>query len=140
MEEIMKKMSIQVLLIINSLLYCILGEYDGAFYTLVVFVVIDYVTSIICAIINRELARVVSAKHLLISKASLFIIVGMGNILDKYVFASYDGALRIVIIFFYISNEGLSILENLSVIGLPIPNKLKDTLNLLHKDEHDNKK
>ena len=136
----MKKMSIQVLLIINSLLYCILGEYDGAFYTLVVFVVIDYVTSIICAIINRELARVVSAKHLLISKASLFIIVGMGNILDKYVFASYDGALRIVIIFFYISNEGLSILENLSVIGLPIPNKLKDTLNLLHKDEHDNKK
>ncbi|QGT99491.1 Holin [Candidatus Syntrophocurvum alkaliphilum] len=103
-----------------------LGGYDGFLYTLIVFVIVDYITGVMLAIINKELSSDIGARGIL-KKILIFILVGLAHIIDTYIIG--DGsAIRTAVIFFYISNEGISIIENTSNIGLPIPQKLKDVL------------
>ena len=106
------------------------GEMDGFFYALIAFVVIDYITGVMCAIINRELSSAVGFKGIF-RKVLIFLLVGIANIIDVQVIGT-GAVLRTAVIFFYISNEGVSLLENAGHLGLPIPEKIKTVLEQLH--------
>ncbi len=107
-----------------------LGGIDGFLYALIAFVVIDYITGVMCAISNKNLSSAVGFKGIC-RKVLIFTMVGIGNIVDVYVLGE-GGVLRTAVIFFYLSNEGVSILENSAHLGLPIPEKLKEVLEQLH--------
>lgn len=113
-----------------------LGGMDGFLYVLITFMGIDYITGVMCAIADKNLSSEVGFKGIC-RKVLIFALVGVGNILDVYVLG--DGSvLRTAVIFFYLSNEGISLLENAAHIGLPIPEKLKEILAQLHnKGGHD---
>lgn len=107
-----------------------LGGLDGFLYALIIFVIVDYITGIMVAIINRELSSEIGARGIF-KKFLIFILVGIAHIIDSRLIG--DGSvIRTAVIFFYLSNEGISIMENASRIGLPIPQKLKDVLAQLH--------
>ncbi len=112
-----------------------LGGADGFLYALIAFVVIDYITGVMCAIVDKNLSSEVGFKGIC-RKVLIFTLVGIGNILDVYVLGQ-AGVLRTAVIFFYISNEGVSLLENSAHLGLPIPAKLKDILAQLHDRDTD---
>lgn len=97
---------------------------------LIAFVVIDYITGVLCAISDKNLSSEVGFKGIC-RKVLIFTLVGIGNILDVYVLGG-TGVLRTAVIFFYLSNEGVSLLENAAHLGLPIPEKLKEVLEQLH--------
>ena len=107
-----------------------LGGCDGLLYALIAFVVIDYITGVMCAIINRELSSAVGVKGIF-RKVLIFLLVGIANIIDVQVIGT-GAVLRTAVIFFYISNEGVSLLENAGHLGLPIPEKIKTVLEQLH--------
>ena len=107
-----------------------LGGCDGLLYALIAFVVIDYITGVMCAISNHTLSSEVGFKGIC-RKVLIFLLVGIANILDIQVIGS-GSALRTAVIFFYISNEGVSLLENAAHLGLPTPEKIKVVLEQLH--------
>ena len=107
-----------------------LGGCDGLLYALIAFVVIDYITGVMCAIINRELSSAVGFKGIF-RKVLIFLLVGIANIIDVQVIGT-GAVLRTAVIFFYISNEGVSLLENAGHLRLPIPEKIKTVLEQLH--------
>lgn len=107
-----------------------LGGCDGLLYALIAFVVIDYITGVMCAISNHTLSSEVGFKGIC-RKVLIFLLVGIANILDIQVIGS-GSALRTAVIFFYISNEGVSLLENAAHLGLPIPEKIKVVLEQFH--------
>jgi len=103
-----------------------LGGLDGFLYALIAFVVIDYLTGVMCAIADKKLSSEIGARGIF-KKVLIFVLVGVGHIVDSQVIGD-GGAIRTAIIFFYLSNEGISILENAARVGLPIPEKLKTML------------
>lgn len=107
-----------------------LGGCDGLLFALVAFVAADYVTGVMCAVTDRKLSSEVGFQGIF-KKVLIFILVGIGNILDVQVIGS-GSILRTAVIFFYISNEGVSLLENAGHLGLPIPEKMKEILEQLH--------
>ena len=107
-----------------------LGGWDGLLYALVVFVVVDYITGVMCAINNKTLSSAVGFKGIC-RKVLIFLLVGIANVLDVQVIGT-GSVLRTAVIFFYISNEGISLLENAGHLGLPIPEKIKVVLEQLH--------
>ena len=114
-----------------------LGGVDGFMYALIAFTVIDYITGVMCAITYKKLSSSVGFKGIC-RKVLIFTLVGIGNIVDVYVLGQ-GGVLRTAVIFFYLSNEGVSILENSAHLGLPIPEKLKEVLEQLHeRGDNDN--
>lgn len=116
-----------------------LGGCDGLLYTLIAFVVIDYITGIMRAINDHTLSSEVGFRGIC-RKVLIFLLVGTANILDVNVIGS-GSVLRTAVIFFYLSNEGISLLENAAHLGLPVPEKLKDVLAQLHDrtDEKEDK-
>lgn len=107
-----------------------LGEPGGLLTALMVFCIADYLTGVLCAIFDRRLSSAVGFRGIC-RKVLMFGMVGIGHMIDLYVIGSGE-ALRTAVIFFYISNEGISLIENAAHIGLPIPGKLKDVLAQLH--------
>lgn len=107
-----------------------LGGCDGLLYALIVFVILDYITGVLCAIADRRLSSAVGFKGIC-RKVLIFALVGIANILDVHVIGTGCVA-RTATIFFYISNEGVSILENAANLGLPVPKKVKEVLKQLH--------
>ena len=107
-----------------------LGGCDGLLYALIAFVVIDYITGVMCAIIDKKLSSAVGFKGIF-RKVLIFLLVGIANIIDVQVIGT-GAVLRTAVIFFYISNEGVSLLENAGYLGLPIPEKIKTVLEQLH--------
>lgn len=107
-----------------------LGGSDGLLFALIAFVVIDYITGVMCAIADKKLSSAVGFKGVC-KKVLIFALVGGGHILDAFVIGS-GSVLRTAIIFFYLSNEGVSLVENCAHLGLPVPQKLKDVLEHLH--------
>ena len=107
-----------------------LGGVDGFLYALIAFVVIDYITGVMCAIVDKKLSSSVGFKGIC-RKVLIFTLVGIANILDVQVIGT-GSVLRTAVIFFYLSNEGVSLLENAAHLGLPIPEKLKGILEQLH--------
>lgn len=109
-----------------------LGGSDGFIVALIIFVVMDYVSGVMCAISDKTLSSEVGFKGIC-RKVLIFILVGIANILDAQIIKT-GSVLRTAIIFFYLSNEGVSLLENASYLGLPVPEKLKDVLQQLNED------
>ena len=107
-----------------------LGGCDGLLIALVVFAVVDYITGVMCAINDQKLSSEVGFRGIC-RKVLIFILAGIANILDVEVIGT-GSVLRTAIIFFYLSNEGVSLMENAAHLGLPIPTKLKDVLAQLH--------
>ena len=107
-----------------------LGGCDGLLIALAVFATVDYITGVLCAIADKKLSSTVGFKGIC-RKVLIFILVGIANVVDVNVIG--DGSiLRTAVIFFYLSNEGVSLLENAAHLGLPIPEKLKEVLEQLH--------
>jgi toxin secretion/phage lysis holin len=119
-----------VLAAIGGWLGWFLGGCDGLLYALIAFVVVDYITGIMCAVVDKKLSSSVGFRGIF-KKVLIFALVGVANILDVNVIGT-GSVLRTAIIFFYISNEGVSLLENAGHLGLPIPVKLKEVLEQLH--------
>jgi len=114
----------------------VLGGMDGLLIALVVFITIDYITGIMCAVIDKKLSSAVGAKGIF-KKVLILMLVGIANVIDVHVVGT-GSALRGATVCFYLSNEGLSILENTVHLGLPVPEKLKEVLSQLHnRDEKD---
>lgn len=107
-----------------------LGGCDGLLFALLAFVVIDYITGVMCAIADKTLSSEVGFKGIC-RKVLIFLLVGIANILDVQVIGT-GSILRTTVIFFYISNEGVSLLENAAHLGLPVPAKMKAVLEQLH--------
>ena len=114
-----------------------LGGCDGLLYALIAFVVIDYLTGVMCAINDRNLSSEVGFRGIC-RKVLIFLLVGIANILDVQVIGT-GSVLRTAVIFFYISNEGVSLLENAARLGLPVPDAIKVVLEQLH-DRSEEKK
>ncbi len=114
-----------------------IGGCDGLLYALVVFVVVDYITGVMCAAADKELSSEVGFRGIA-KKVLIFLLVGVANIIDVQVIGS-GSVLRTAVIFFYLSNEGVSLLENAAHLGLPVPEKLKDILRQLHDRAEDGK-
>ena len=123
--------------VIGGWLGYFLGGCDGLLYALIAFVVIDYLTGVMCAINDKTLSSEVGFKGIC-RKVLIFLLVGIANILDIHVIGT-GSVLRTAVIFFYISNEGVSLLENASHLGLPVPKKIKAVLEQLH-DRAENEK
>lgn len=107
-----------------------LGGCDGLLYALIAFVVIDYITGVMCAVTDKKLSSTVGFKGIC-RKVLIFLLVGIANALDVQVIGS-SSVLRTAVIFFYISNEGVSLLENAAHLGLPVPDRIKTVLEQLH--------
>ena len=107
-----------------------LGGYDGLLYALIVFMVVDYITGVMCAINDKKLSSAVGFKGIC-RKVLILMLVGITNLLDVTIIGT-GAVLRTAVIFFYLSNEGVSLLENAGHLGLPIPEKLKEILAQLH--------
>ena len=106
-----------------------LGGYDGFLYALITFVAIDYLLGVMCAILEKHLSSDVGAQGIF-KKVVIFSLVGVAHIIDQNIIG--DGsAIRTAVIFFYLPNEGISIIENATRLGLPIPEKFKDILEQL---------
>lgn len=97
---------------------------------LLAFVVIDYITGVMCAVVDKKLSSAVGFKGIF-KKILIFALVGVGHILDTMVIGT-GSVLRTAVIFFYLSNEGISLIEIAGHLGLPIPAKLKAVLEQLH--------
>lgn len=121
--------------VLGGTLGLFLGGVDGFLYALVAFSVLDYITGVMCAISDKTLSSNVGFRGIC-RKVLIFALVGIGNIVDLYVLGQ-PGVLRAAVIFFYLSNEGVSLLENAGHLGLPIPEKLKDVLEQLHHGEEE---
>lgn len=115
-----------------------LGGCDGLLYALLAFVVIDYITGVMCAINDKALSSEVGFRGIC-RKVLIFLLVGIANILDVHVIGT-GSVLRTAVIFFYISNEGVSLLENAAHLGLPVPQKIKAVLEQLHERAEDDDK
>ena len=112
-----------------------LGGMDGMLIALIVFMAIDYITGLMCAVIDRELSSAVGFRGIC-KKVLILMLVGVANIIDVHVIGT-GSALRGAVICFYMSNEGVSILENAAHIGLPVPDKMKSVLAQLHGRQND---
>lgn len=120
---------------LGGALGAVLGGMDGFLIALIIFVVIDYITGVLVAIEKHRLSSEVGFKGIA-KKIAIFCIVALATVIDAHVIK--DGSvIRMSVIFFYLSNEGISILENVSMLGLPVPRKLKNVLEQLKEDEEE---
>ena len=107
------------------------GEVTGLFWALIAFMAMDYVSGVVIAVVNRRLSSEVGFKGLA-KKLFILCFVAMGHIIDAYIVGSSSVAMTAVILF-YIANEGISLLENASLLGLPVPEKIKEVLQQIKK-------
>ena len=119
-----------VFIVIGGYIGFYLGSIDAFIYTLLAFVIADYVTGVLRAGVERKLSSSVGFKGIA-KKIVIFIVVGIANLCDVNLIKGDGTMIRTAIIFFYIANEGLSILENTMAIGLPVPEKLREMLEQL---------
>ena len=141
-EELITPMKTTSLTIINTCFGAIgaflgwfLGGLDGFLYVLLIFMVVDYITGVLCAVNEHKLSSEIGFRGLT-RKVLILLLIGIAHCLDIYLLKN-GSAIRTATIFFYISNEGISLLENTSRLGLPVPDKLKSILQQLHDKDGD---
>ena len=110
-----------------------LGGVDGLLLALAIFIIVEFITSIMCIIVNKKLCKI-NFSHEICKKVVIILLIGIANILDKEIMGT-GAILRTAVIFFYLANEGKSILENTVQLGVPIPNKLKIFFDQLPNNE-----
>ena len=118
---------------IGGFLGYILGGWDGFLYALVAFITLDYVTGVMLAVVERKLSSEIGFRGIF-KKVLIFVMVAIGHIIDLKIIGT-GSAIRTAVIFFYASNEGISILENAAKLGLPIPDKLRAVLYQIGKGD-----
>ncbi|MFA5732810.1 MAG: phage holin family protein [Acidithiobacillus sp.] len=118
---------------IGTFLGMLIGTIDGFLYTLIVFVVIDYITGVLVAISQKKISSQIGFKGIC-KKTVIFILIMIANMIDCNLIKD-GGIIRTTVIFFYLSNEGISILENADKLGVRIPHKLRTILKQLDKDD-----
>ncbi|MGO0039377.1 phage holin family protein [Streptococcus suis] len=116
---------------IGGLIGSLFGELDGILYALLVFIIIDYLTGIFAAIVEKQLSSSIGFRGIF-KKIAILFLVSLGHLIDTTIIKQ-GGTIRTMVIFFYLSNEGLSILENTVRIGLPIPEKLQAILKQINE-------
>lgn len=125
---------------LGTFLTFIFGDWDVALQCLVIAVALDYISGVIKAFINKELSSKIGVKGLL-KKVGVFVIVALAVLIDKI--TGESGAVRTLVIYYFVANEGLSIVENLGEAGLPIPDVIKKALKSLKNEakgkKHDKK-
>ena len=119
---------------VGGFLGSFLGGVDGFLYSLIAFVVIDYITGVMVGITQKKLSSEVGFKGIC-KKVLIFLLVGVGSIIDTKILGE-GNVVRTAVVFFYLSNEGISIIENVAIIGLPVPQKLKDILAQLNDENN----
>lgn len=132
MKDIINTIQVAIALVGGYLGY-FLGGLDGFLYALIAFVIIDYLTGIMVAVLEKRLSSEVGFRGIF-KKVLIFSLVAVAHIIDSQLIQT-GSAIRTAVIFFYLSNEGISILENTAKIGLPIPEKLKTVLEQLNKED-----
>ena len=115
---------------IGAVLGNFIGGNDGLLYALIVFVVVDYITGVLCAVVEKNLASSIGFRGIF-QKVMIFLLVGIANVLDTKILGA-GAMLRSAVIFFYVANEGISIMENAGRMGLPVPEKMKGVFRQLH--------
>lgn len=118
---------------VGAVLGYFLGGCDGLLYTLIVFMLADYITGVMCAVSVGQLSSAVGFRGIC-RKVIILVLVGIAHVLDVNVVTT-GSVLRTAVIFFYLSNEGISLLENAAHLGLPIPDKLKNVLEQIKEEE-----
>ena len=108
-----------------------LGAADGFIYTLITLVILDYISGVFCAVVERKLSSKIGLRGIF-KKVTVFIMVGVGHVFDTQLIGE-GNTMRTALIFFFVSNEGISLLENAARLGLPVPDKVKNVLALLHE-------
>ena len=116
---------------IGAILGSFIGEFDSLLYALVIFVSTDYITGVLCSIVEKNLSSAIGFRGIC-QKVFILLLVGVANVLDVHVVGN-GSILRSAVICFYISNEGISIVENAARIGLPVPEKLQEVMRQLRK-------
>jgi toxin secretion/phage lysis holin len=116
---------------LGGLLGWIFGGFDSLIYALIAFVSIDYITGVLLAFQEKKISSEIGFKGIA-KKIMIFVLISVGNIIDHYVIKS-GSTLRTMLIMFYLSNEGISIIENAGSMGVPLPQKLKDAIKELQE-------
>lgn len=119
--------------VVGGYLGWFLGGVDGFMYALITMVIIDYITGLMVAVLERKLSSAIGFRGIF-KKVLIFTFVGIANIIDIHLIQN-GSAIRTAVIFFYVSNEGISIIENATKVGLPIPQKLREILKQLNKED-----
>ncbi|HEN6767234.1 TPA: phage holin family protein [Streptococcus agalactiae] len=116
---------------IGGLIGSLFGELDGILYALLVFIIIDYLTGIFAAVVEKQLSSSIGFRGIF-KKIAILFLVSLGHLIDTAIIKQ-GGTIRTMVIFFYLSNEELSILENTVRIGLPISEKLQAILKQINE-------
>lgn len=112
--------------VLGGALGWVIGGFDSLIYALVALVIIDYITGVFLAICEKKVSSDIGFKGIS-KKVTIFALIALGNIIDTKIIGT-GSTIRTMLIMFYISNEGISILENAAKMGLPLPQKLKNVL------------
>ena len=118
-----------VLVVKSGIVEGVLGGWDGLLSALILFMVVEYLTQILVAILNKKRSNEIVFCGIA-KKVSIIFLVAVGNVIDVLVIQN-GSIIRTAVIFFYLSNEGIIIIENVAILGLPIPQRLKDILEQL---------
>lgn len=116
---------------ICTILYFLFGEFDIALQCLLVFIALDYISGLIKAYCTKTLSSKIGFKGIL-KKVGILAIVALSVSLDRL--AGNTGAMRTLVIYYFVANEGLSVLENFAEAGIPIPNSIKKALKNIKKE------
>lgn len=128
----MKYVISNVISVILTFLIYLLGGLDIALKSLLIVIVIDYVTGILSAIYNKQINSKVGFKGIL-KKFSYLLIIALSVIIDNIL--GQSGTIRTLVIYFFVANDGISILENVAEMNIPLPPKLLETLQQLKTGE-----
>lgn len=121
--------------ILTTIIYY-LGGLDTAMKTLLILMLLDYITGLCKAIINKKLNSIIGAKGI-IKKVGYLVIVALAFLLDKII--GDTGSIRNLVVYFFVANEGISIIENWGTIGLPLPKKIIEVLEQIKRESEGNK-
>lgn len=131
-NKIMKDIINTFISILGTTFVYIYGGLDVALQCLIISIILDYLTGLIKSYINKSLSSSIGFKGIL-KKIGILILVALAVLVDRI--TGETGSIRTLVIYYFVANEGLSIIENLGEAGLPIPSNLKNALDSL-KDKN----
>lgn len=135
--KIMEKYFNAIVTVLATFFTYIFGSWDLALQVLIVFMILDYGTGVLYAYLTDQLNSEVGFKGL-VKKCMILVVLIIGVMLDRIV-GNGTWVFRTLVAYFYIANEGISLLENVGNIGIPIPNKIRNALEQLNKDDEESK-
>lgn len=117
----------------EKIIHIFFGVPDSWLYAVITLVVLDYITGVCAAIHGGDLSSEIGAKGIA-KKMAVFAVISLAHILDEYVLKE-GGTIQTVTSIFYITNESISVLENVIRTGLPVPERLKSVIKSIEKSE-----